>query len=316
MNQQTEADNRIRFPLLSNGLDFILEAVNRLVGATHRDYKYAVLHLSSGIELVFKERLRRVDWCQVAQRPEELTQSAYEAGNFRSVSLKECLKRLAKHGVCLEDKEEETLLGFRNRRNPIEHFNMVDTVEAIKSSTAIVLSIVFDFIHTELDAETLDQDDQDTLEKIHQRLFELQSFVQARLQEIEPELRQDQVQTTVVTCPQCFQDAAVIDDGLKCLFCRYTADGEDAAESYISAMFGQSKYRTIKNGGVWPQHMCPECGAEALVDMDEGEFICFSCGMSWEGWALQKCERCNEFYVPIDDLLTCEDCFDEYMRRD
>lgn len=301
MNQQTEADDGIHFPLLSNGLDFILEAVNRLMGATHRDYKYAVLHLSSGIELVFKERLRRVDWCQVAEKPEELTRSAYEAGNFRSVSLKECIKRLARHGVCLEDEEKETLLNFQDRRNPIEHFNMVDTVEAVRSSTATVLNIVFEFIHTELDPGELDQNDQDILEDIHQRIFELQSFVKARLQEIEPEIRQAQDQTTVVACPQCFQD---------------TTDGEDAAESYITTMYGQSKYRTIKSGGIWPQHICPECGTEALVDMDEGKFVCFACGNSWEGWSLQQCERCSEFYVPGEyGLAICENCFDDWMSR-
>ena len=315
-----KGQDTIRLTLLENGLDFILEAVNRLMDANHRDYKYAILHLCSGVELVFKERLSRADWRQVALNPKELTKSAYKSGDFQSVPLKECLKRLKKHGVSMESQQRKVLLRIRRKRNRIEHFDMEDTVEAIRSATATVLNVVFDFIHTELNPETLAQKDQDTLKKIQQRLFELQEFVETRLQEIKPRLQQAQAQTAVVTCPQCFQDAAVLDDGLQCLFCRDTASGEDAAESYISEVLGHSQYEVAKYGGIWPQHMCPECGMEALVDMDEGRFVCFACGMSRGGMyrgdeTLQQCVICSQFYVPIDGLLTCEDCFDDYMRH-
>ena len=217
-------------------------------------------------------------------------------------------------GVKLEKKVVDKLKSYRNDRNRIEHFDIEDTVEAIKSSTATVLNIVFDLIHTELDPDTLDQKDQDTLEKIRQRLFELQEFVKARQQEIEPELRQ--IQAAVVTCPQCFQDTAVLDDGLKCLFCQYTADGENAAEYYISDVLGHSRYEAAKYGVIWPRYRCPECWSEALVETGKDEFHCFQCGESWGKWELWQCERCNEFYAPSKDgLLTCEDCFDEYMRH-
>ena len=317
MVKQTEADNRIRFRLLSNGLDFIMEAVNRLTGATHRDYKYAILHLCSGIELILKERLRREHLLLIAEKPQELTQSAYESGDFRSVSLRDCLDRLKNCGVHLEDKDRKILLDFRKRRNRIEHLDMEDTVEAIKSSTATVLNIIFGFIHKELDSAKLGQNDQHTLEKIHQGLFELRDFVKARMKEIKPELQKAQELDVVFTCPWCFQNAAVLDDGLKCLFCRYEAPSQDAAEAYILRVLRQRKDRKGIYRDAWPQHTCPECGVEAMVEKGEGGFLCFQCGASWKGGSLQRCERCNEFYEPVtEDMIICGDCFDDWMSRD
>ena len=314
MNQQAETDNKIRFPLLSNGLDFILSAVEHLSGnPSHRDHKYSVLHLCSGVELVLKERLRREHWLLVAHNPGKVGLRKHKSGNFKSVYFDECIERLNNCGVKLGEKVVRELKKYRDNRNRIEHFDMVDTDEAIKSSTATILNIIFNFIHTELNPGKLDQNDRGTLEKIHQRLFDLQDFVKTRMQEIKPELRQ--TEAAVVKCPRCFQNAAVLDDGLKCLFCRYTVDGEEAAEYYISDVLGHSRYEAAKYGVIWPRYRCPECWSEALVETGKDEFHCFQCGESWKDGSLQRCERCNEFYAPGPaDLIICQDCFDEYMR--
>ena len=240
---------------------------------------------------------------------------SYKSGSFKSVSFDECIERIRNCGVKLENKVVDKLKAYRNERNRIEHFDMEDTVEAIKSSTATVLSIVYDFIYTELAPDRLDQKDRDTLEDIHQGLFALQGFVKARMDEIKPELQQ--TEAAVVKCPRCFQNAAVLDDGLKCLFCRYTADGEEAAEYYLSDVLGHSRYEAAKYGVIWPRYRCPECWSEALVETGKDEFHCFQCGESWKDGTLQRCERCNEFYEPVtEDMITCGDCFDDLMSRD
>ena len=323
MNQQTETSGKIRFPLLSNGLDFILSAVEHLSGIpSHRDHKYAILHLSSGIELVLKERLRREHWLLVAQNPGKLNIQAYKSGDFKSVSFDECVERIRNCGVRIEDKAIHKLKSYRNDRNRIEHFDMEDTVEAIKSSTATVLNVVFDFIHTELDPSTLDRKDQNILEKIHQRIFELQSFVKARLQEIEPELRQ--ARDDVFTCSQCFQDTAVIGEGLKCLFCRYTASGKDAAEDYIFRVLGQSKAIKDVYGESWPQHRCLNCDHETLVDLGASgsqppsvQFFCFNCWSPWKEDSLKQCSYCRNLYESGRGYRSlCEDCTEEWFTHD
>lgn len=53
----------VEFGLLENGLDFIQSAINYLIKSQDKyDIKYGLLHLSSGVELVFKYRLLIEDW--------------------------------------------------------------------------------------------------------------------------------------------------------------------------------------------------------------------------------------------------------------
>lgn len=56
----------LAFDLLENGLDFVVEALERLTkrSVQDRDLKYGVLHLGAGIELVLKERLRLAHWAE------------------------------------------------------------------------------------------------------------------------------------------------------------------------------------------------------------------------------------------------------------
>ena len=53
----------IQLSMLENGLDFIRSGLKSIASPQSKfDLKYAVLHLSAGIELVLKDRLRREDW--------------------------------------------------------------------------------------------------------------------------------------------------------------------------------------------------------------------------------------------------------------
>ena len=91
-------DDDIQLSMLENGLDFILSGLKYIGNPTSKfDLKYAVLHLSSGIELVLKDRLRREDWTQIFVKPEQATEEKLKSGNFKSVNLYQCLERLEKH---------------------------------------------------------------------------------------------------------------------------------------------------------------------------------------------------------------------------
>ena len=54
---------KVKFDLLENGLDFITEAIIEInKSSNHKRLKYSIIHLCSGIELIFKEVLRNQDW--------------------------------------------------------------------------------------------------------------------------------------------------------------------------------------------------------------------------------------------------------------
>jgi hypothetical protein len=92
-------ESDFRYSLLENGLDFVLSSLEHLTAASaftatpphakqlqqKRHLKYALLHLCSGIELIFKERLRQEDWQLIFNNVEEADEKVYESGDFKSV---------------------------------------------------------------------------------------------------------------------------------------------------------------------------------------------------------------------------------------
>ena len=81
-------DDAVQLSMLENGLDFIASGLKHIASPVSKfDLKYAVLHLSAGIELVLKDRLMREDWTQIFVKPEEATEEKLKSGNFKSVNL-------------------------------------------------------------------------------------------------------------------------------------------------------------------------------------------------------------------------------------
>ena len=95
MPEHEPEDDDIQLSMLENGLDFIASGLKHIASPVSKfDLKYAVLHLSAGIELVLKDRLMREDWKQIFVKPEDATQEKLKSGNFKSVNLYQCLERL------------------------------------------------------------------------------------------------------------------------------------------------------------------------------------------------------------------------------
>jgi hypothetical protein len=87
----------LAFSPLENGLDYLQSVVDGLAGdPTKRDLKYAVLHLSAGIEVLAKYRLHREHWTLVLSKPDDpkINLAAFERGDFQSISGETALTRL------------------------------------------------------------------------------------------------------------------------------------------------------------------------------------------------------------------------------
>ncbi len=143
----------VKFTVLENGLDFIYTALNHLKGEPKpRAIKYAVLHLSAGVELILKDRLRREHWSLVFDDVDKADLETYLSGDFISVNLKTSIQRLTK--ICdvdISSDEQRSLFNLRKSRNKLEHFASVDSSTALKASSSGVLSFTLDFISDEID---------------------------------------------------------------------------------------------------------------------------------------------------------------------
>lgn len=304
----------VSFPLLRNGLDFILSSLEHLKDKpSERNLKYAVLHLSSGIELVFKERLRREHWTLVFEKPEDANKSAYESGDFKSVSTDDCLVRLASVcGIGLPERKRLALKRLKDKRNKAEHFSIVDTHDALTASAAEALVIVLDFIKAHLKPGDFDAEDAAHLGEIRGKLAEFRRFASDRMAEISKNLKA--AKKAVAICVSCGMESSLLGDGAKCLFCGHRIrTAKKAADEFLSGVLGESPYESEKEGMPWPRRECPSCDSDAMVDCRESavremRYVCFSCGKAWKTEELDDCSRCGRAIMAGDDNI-CGDCY-------
>jgi hypothetical protein len=308
MSPKTPASVAVQMSMLENGLDFIRSGLKSIASPQSKfDLKYAVLHLSAGIELVLKDRLRREDWQLIFVDPAKATEQKFKSGNFKSVDLDECLKRLEENcTVALTEKA--ALRSFKSLRNPIEHFQTDINRDALEASSAKVLGPLLDFVSEAFDVEDLSEEESDLLQEIRTLLVDFTKFTSARLKTIQPLLKNH---GQIVECPSCLQDTLMADFKVHCAFCGYNAMAEDAAAFYISNSYGnihdpEEDYPEI-------QHWCPNCDNHALV-YDQGyrvtNGVCFACGDTPAPGDYVACEQCQELFDP-DRIFAgrCAKCF-------
>lgn len=327
------------YSLLENGLDFVLSSLESLTRASavtpstggaapnvvsdqKRHLKYALLHLCSGVELIFKERIRQEDWRLLFADPEKADEGAYESGDFWSVDFKQAQERLEEDcAVELTQEEKAQLKSFRKRRNQLEHFGVEDTLPAVQSSITQMVNLLVDFVGRAFDEGGLEEEGP-LLAEIRTKLGNCRAVVDDRMALIKPELDK---QYSLVQCPSCHQLAMSADGGtVKCLFCHLSTDADTAAEEYVVNILGYpSQFEVEKDGGEWPVRACPECGSETFVTDVRGvnnirNCYCFDCGISYSGDEVELCHDCNEYYVHGGEAgcHICPDCFHAKVSRD
>jgi hypothetical protein len=324
-------DTDFHFTLLENGLDFVRSCLEHLNAAQRttenagqkRHLKYALIHLCSGIELVLKERLRQEDWRLVFQNQDDATEEAYETGEFFSVDFKALQNRLEDDcGIDLTSGQKAELKSFRSRRNKVEHFNVVDTLLAMQSSTAKMVSFLVDFIDQNFEVDEFEEEEQELLTEIRNSLGSCAAVVQERVALIEPEVMGLH---SVIQCPSCLQMAMNADGGaVRCLFCFFAPDPCDAAEEYVINVLGYpSRFEVEKDGGEWPVRTCPECGHDTFVTAvpgrhDSRDFYCFTCGYENGSEQMELCHDCGEYYDHDGEAGShiCAECFHAKVSRD
>lgn len=311
-----KVDSEVKFTILENALDFVATSLGHISGdPDSRDLKYSILHLSAGLELLLKDRLRRESWALVFSDLNSANRKGYDEGDFQSVGIRECIKRLSKIcNVDISDFHKKAIYSLKKRRNRLEHFATADSAMALQASAARVAGFLLDFISEEYDEQDFSESEKELLDEIRKLLPHFQKLVDERLKTIKPEL--DKLDLFIVECPRCTIEAASLDAGLSCKFCGYSSEGEEAASEYATSLYGLD-WKHVADGGVIPIYHCPECWAEALVDvgnlkqdLNMARMACFECGLSWAWEEIDFCLKCgNPFPSGEDGTTICSDCF-------
>jgi hypothetical protein len=282
-----------------------------------RHIKYALLHLCSSIEVLFKVRLKQEHWSLVFANVNKADNAAQDDGEFESVGFNDLMDRLVR--ICKIDLSEETrrqLTNLRKRRNRMEHYGSVDSLLAITASVSLMVSFTIDFVEVAFTSEVLEHERR-LINSVRGKLGACSAFVDQRWKEIRKDVNGFH---SVIECPTCQQPALEVDAGsVKCRFCYHTASPQEAAHDYITRMLGyESRYSVEKDGGRWPLDACPECGADTLVTRGiELAAFCFNCGQHWAAEELSRCLDCNEFYVVhAEEAGICDACVQARMKKD
>jgi hypothetical protein len=320
----------IKYSLLENGFDFLVCAINNIniarEDSTEEIYrkrlmKYAILHLASGIELVFKHRLLKEHWTYIFADMNKSNKHAFEIGDFKSVDSTNNIERLKNLcNVTFTKGEEETLETLRKKRNKIEHFKIEDSLQSVEAIMTKSLSLILNFIAIHTDIGLLSSDERELLEQIKKETLELEEVIAAREEVIRQSAEKDGVLEKLIKCPECLEDYFLIGDcENECLFCYYTDTPQNAADEYISNVLRISHYECVKDGGEYPLYECSECDENSMVyDQESQIFICFNCGSTIDSSDVDWCSDCGRPFCSLEEDVTslCNDCIDYRFNKD
>ena len=147
----------IQFDLLSNARDSIRRAVDLLVwkdgsGSDHARLKHAVTSAAHAIELLLKERLRRMHPCLVWDDIDR-----YPSLEARTVTVDAAISRLSKiAGVPFSADDANNLRSLRKTRNAIEHYEWKTTEKEAKIIVGNALSFALNFSREQLGTDLAD----------------------------------------------------------------------------------------------------------------------------------------------------------------
>lgn len=149
---------KIEFDLLTNANDSLDRAFELIVWGDQqqesRRLKQAVQSVAHAIELLLKERLRRLHPCLIWENVDH-----YPGLNARTVGSERAAQRLKSIGAVDFHRDDLQLLqALRATRNAIEHFAWTTTKLEADAILGRALEFAFHFAHTELGIQSLGRD--------------------------------------------------------------------------------------------------------------------------------------------------------------
>ena len=147
---------KIDFNLLSNASDSIERAIELIAWGDQqgeaRRLKQAVQAVAHGIELLLKERLKRIHPSLIWENVDR-----YPSISARTVTTQGALSRLQNIGnIEFSVQDVELLRSLRNTRNAIEHYAWTTTKEEADAIVGRALEFSFHFSRSELGYEYMD----------------------------------------------------------------------------------------------------------------------------------------------------------------
>ena len=270
------------FSLLGNARAFVESAVDYARQDNRDQWKFAILHLTTALELLLKARLAITDHKLLVAGKAQITERQFDEGDFKSVGIEECIEKLDRIcGFSLNSHQRHVIRMLRNLRNRVAHYiDPSGDTAALKAAAAAGLNLFIEINNAEFRDE--DTYGARTMPQIVVDIYKYDDFVKERLSSLSERLHSAVRPRTHHTdeCSHCLQDATVIaGDNVPCLFCGHGMTVQECAE-LIS-----------EDGSV---EKCPKCSRQAVAKHQwkdrEATYECFCCG-HFRGPELKWCDR-------------------------
>jgi hypothetical protein len=275
-------DYKYAFSLLRNAQVFVESAVDYARQDYRHQWKFAILHLTTALELLLKARLAIADHKLLVAGKAQITARQFDEGDFKSVAIDYCIERLDRTcGFSLNNHQRQVITTLRNLRNRVAHYidPSADT-PALKAAAAAGLNLFIEINNAEFRDE--DRYGARTMPELVVDLHKYDDFVKERLSSLSERLHSAVRPRTRHTdeCSHCLQDAAIIiDDEVQCLFC-----GQGIAVREFAELMSDDG--TVET--------CPACGRPSVAKHQrkdcEPTYECFCCGY-FRGAGLKWCDR-------------------------
>jgi hypothetical protein len=257
------------FALFGNARQFLESAVRHARERDPNEWKFALLHTTTALELLAKARIAFEDPHQIVRG--KVDDLRFDRGEFQSINLDEAFQRLKKiTGFSLSTRNQIALASMKAARNRLVHFAAGASAEETRALVASGLALFFDLHEAEFSGEE-DPWRARTMTELAQNLSEFREFVSCRMASLMPRLRTAERPRThhLAECQRCLQEADVIvGESVMCLFCGHQLTIRDWAELL-------SDDHSVEE--------CPVCHRPAVAKHSvfmskEATYECFCCG--------------------------------------
>ena len=257
------------FGLLGNAQAFVESAVEYVRQDRREQWKFAIVHLTTALELLLKASLAMEDHKHLVAGKAKVSDRQFDEGDFRSIGIEECIEKLTQTiQFSLNNRQRQVLSSLRSLRNRVAHYIDPGDTIALKAAVAAGLNLFIEINHAEFPDD--DPYGAGKIPPFVEELHRYEDFVKERLSSLSERLCSALRPRTRHTdeCSYCLQDAAVIDgDDVRCLFCGHEMAVREFAELW-------SEDGTVET--------CPSCGRQSVSMHQwkdhEPTYECFCCG--------------------------------------
>ena len=206
-----------KFNLIENAKDSLNHAIEHLGPVkdnTTGDWKRVITDLSHVVELLFKERLRRIHPVFIFNNIDK-----YPLRSAFTVGAEKAFVRLQKiDGLNFSDSDKQAVKATREKRNEIEHFEFSLEDQEAKVIVGQTLSFILRFAEEHLELEWNRLCFKNNNWRV---LYEYKEFYESLKKNAQEKIETYGNET--IECPFCLNDSFDIDEE-KCLICGHIED--------------------------------------------------------------------------------------------